>query len=158
MFSLCESNLLCVSVNLFVTFLLHFHIHNSLMYSLCESLFSCVFKFKLLHLPLNLNDTATNSTTDVCAVKFLHLNLLYKFIKLCVFVYYNLTFMVLFHLMFMPFKMFILLHTLIYLCCSFLKLYIHFYFFPVMGEMWYLWIHKYISKLLRALNYKLPLF
>ena len=135
MYSLFESNLLCVCVKLFVTFPLHFHIHNSLMYSLCESRFSCVFKFKLLHLPLNLNDTASNSISDVCAFKFLNLNLLYKFIKLCFFVYFNLTFVVFFHLMFMPFVMFILFHTFILFVLFFLKIVHAFQFFPVMGEM-----------------------
>ena len=127
---------MCVCLNLFVTFLLHFHIHNSLMYSLCDSRFSCVFKFKLLHLPLNLNNTVFNSISDVCAFKILNLILLYKFIKLCFFVYFNLTFVVLFHVMFMPLVMFILLHTFNLFVLSFLEncKYLSI-IFPVMGEM-----------------------
>ena len=71
--------------HLFITFILHFH--NSFMYSLCEYLFRCVLKFKLLHPPLSSNNIVFNSISNVCAFKFLHMYLLCKCIKQCLFVY-----------------------------------------------------------------------
>ena len=133
---------------LFSDFILHILNFNSFMYSPCESHFRFVLKLQLLHPPRNSIHIVFKSISNACAIKFLHMYLLYKCIKYCRFVYLILHSWLLStndsdtHL----YCTFSSTH-LIYLCWFFLKncKYIK-KIFSDHGGMWYLWIHKYILK------------
>ena len=96
------TNLVCLCSNLFVAFIPHLQVHNSFMYSLCESSFRLCFTFYLLHLLLNSNSTLFKSISDVFVPKFINMHLSYKSIKF--------SFAALFHPMIMLLSMFILLY------------------------------------------------